>query len=70
MYIITNKPEFSIWVTTTPFNKKSGVWYFMNDEFEYNDTLQELIEQYGSKFMWTLKKVEKMYKERGLSDES
>lgn len=70
MFIVTHKPELSIWVTETPFNKKSGTWYFYDSIDEYEDDLALFKEKYSSKFLFTLKRIEQLYKQRGGSDEN
>lgn len=68
MFIVTHKPEYSIWITETPFNRKSGVWHFYDNEEDYLSDLSIYKLLYGSKFLIPLKRIEKMYKERGESD--
>lgn len=68
MFIITNKKELAIWLTEKPFDKKSGVWHFYQDEFEYNYDLELFIEKYSKHFMFTLSKIKKLYKDRGETD--
>lgn len=65
MFIITHKKELSIWLTETPFNKKSGIWHFYNSLEEYEDDLAYFIDKYSKKFLFTLDKIQKMYKDRG-----
>lgn len=69
MFIITDKKEKAIWITDTPFNKKSGVWHFYDEDWEYEFDLENFKDKYGSKFMMTIKKVQKMYKERGMAND-
>lgn len=63
MYIVTFKKEFSIWLTNNPFKKDEGQWIFLNNELEYEETLEELIKKYGKKSVLSLQKVTKMSKE-------
>lgn len=68
MFIITHKPELSIWITETPFKKTSGVWHFYDDEISYQEDLEHFKSKYTSKFLMTLKKLEQLYKQRGEDD--
>lgn len=68
MFIITHKPELSIWITETPFQKKSGTWHFYDNEEEYFIDLNNFKAKYGSKFLFTLKKIKEMYKDRDRND--
>lgn len=68
MFIITHKPELSIWLTETPFKKTSGTWCFYDTPEEYDEDLYHFKKKYGSKFIMTLKRVQQLYKERGMSD--
>lgn len=65
MFIITHKKELSIWITETPFNKKSGIWHFYNSLEGYEDDLAYFIDKYSKKFLFTLDKIMKMHKDRG-----
>ena len=49
MFIITNKKELSIWTTETPFNKKSGIWHFYDNEDDYN--FDDLSSSMGEKYL-------------------
>lgn len=68
MFIITHKKELSIWTTETPFQKKSGIWHFYDSIEEYEDDLAYFIDKYSNKFMFTLDKIMKLYKDRGETD--
>ena len=69
MFIITNKKELAIWTTETPFNKKSGIWHFYDNEDDYNFDLEYFTDKYGKKFLLTLSKVMNLYKKRGGDDQ-
>ena len=69
MFIITHVKELSIWTTEKPFDKKSGYWHFYNNKEDYEDDLNYFKDKYGSKFLFTLSKIEKMYKSRGETHE-
>lgn len=68
MFIITHVKELAIWITDKPFDKHSGYWHFYDNKEEYEFDLEHFKDRYGSKFLLTLSKVEKMYK-RGADEE-
>ena len=65
MFIIAEVKELSIWLTETPFQKKSGVWYTYDTREEYEDDLAHFKDKYGTMFLMTLKRVKELYKQRG-----
>lgn len=67
--VITDKKELAIWLTDTPFNKKSGVWTFYDSLEDYEFDLGELIHKYRKKNVLTLSKVQKLYKDRGFQED-
>lgn len=69
MYIVTHLPELSIWVTDNPFDKRSGTWMFYDEREYYEDELFSLKKKYGTKRLYTLKKIEQLYKNRNVDKE-
>lgn len=69
MFIITDVKELALWITDSPFNKRSGIWHFYNSREDYDWDLSYYKDMYGSKFMFTLKRIQELYKQRGYRDE-
>ena len=63
--IVTDKRNLAIWITDTPFKKKSGVWSFYDTKEEYEWDLDAFKQKYGSKLVVSLEKIKKLYKEKG-----
>lgn len=64
MFIITNVKELAIWLTETPFDKRSGVWNFYNTREDYDFDLKNFTNKYSSKFQFTLKRITDLYQKR------
>lgn len=70
MYIIHSRLEYSIWVTDDPYNPKSGLWYFCDDEDGYEYEFDRLTKKYKGAQIYTLRYWERTAKaRRGDKDE-
>lgn len=68
MFIVTNKKEKAIWLTEDPFDKRSGVWHFYDNDEDYQYDLDLFKSKYSSKFLMTLAKLTKIVKGENPND--
>lgn len=70
MFIIEDKKNKAIWITDSPMNKKSGIWHFYDNDSDYISDLSHFKEKYGTTFLSNIDRIKRIYKERGIQNES
>lgn len=69
MYIIYSKLENAIWTTDDPYDKKSGLWHFYDNEDDFEYEFDRLTKKYKGAHIYTLRYWERTVKARGDKDE-